>query len=220
MMSPPPVKWNRPPKAAEPIRLCCATSNPGKLREFRLAAGELGPLQPVEISLLENFHDLPPCVEDGVTFGANAMIKASHYSRHYGGLLFADDSGLVVDALDGEPGVHSARFSGPGATDESNNRLLLEKMRGVEDRTARFVCLIALAQHGRILGLYAGSVSGAILDEPRGSGGFGYDPLFYCGPLGKTFGELDDEKKFEISHRGQALRRMLNALKPKAAPSP
>lgn len=214
-MTPPPLKWNRPPKPAEPIRLCCATSNPGKLREFRLAAGELGPLQPVEIELLENFRDLPPCVEDGATFGANAMIKASHYSRHYGGLLFADDSGLVVDALDGAPGVYSARFSGPGATDESNNRLLLEKMHGVEDRTAHFVCLIALAQHGRILGLYAGSVSGMILDEARGAEGFGYDPLFLYSPLGKTFGELEDAKKFEISHRGQALRRMLRALAPK-----
>jgi XTP/dITP diphosphohydrolase len=216
MTPPPPLKWNRPPKPAEPIRLCCATSNPGKLREFRLAAVELGPLQPVEIDLLENFHELPPCVEDGETFGANAMIKASHYSRHCGGLLFADDSGLVVDALDGAPGVYSARFSGPGATDESNNRLLLEKMRGVEDRAAHFVCLIALAQRGRILGLYAGSVSGTILESPRGAGGFGYDPLFYYAPLGKTFGELEDAQKFEISHRGQALRRMLRGLRPAA----
>jgi XTP/dITP diphosphohydrolase len=215
MMPPPPLKWNRPPIPAEPIRLCCATSNPGKLREFRLAAGELGALQPVEIDLLENFHDLPPCVEDGATFGANAMIKASHYSRHYGGLLFADDSGLVVDALDGAPGVYSARFSGPGATDESNNRLLLETMRTVKDRTAHFVCLIALAQRGHILGLYAGNVSGVILEQARGSGGFGYDPLFYYTPLGKTFGEIEDTQKFEISHRGQALRRMLRALAPK-----
>jgi XTP/dITP diphosphohydrolase len=211
-VEPPPLKWNTPPQPAEPIRLCCATSNPGKLREFRLAAGERGPLQPVEIELLENFHDLPAAVEDGETFGANAMIKASHYSRHHAGLVFADDSGLTVDALEGAPGVYSARFSGPGATDESNNRLLLEKMKGVEDRRAHFVCLIALAQQGRILGLYAGSVSGAILEEPRGSGGFGYDPLFFYEPLGRTFGELDDAAKFSVSHRGQALRRMLKAL--------
>jgi len=214
--APPPLRWNRPPQPAEPIRLCCATGNPGKLREFRLAAEELGPLQPVEIELLPNFHDLPPCVEDGETFGANAMIKASHYSRHCPGLLFADDSGLVVDALDGAPGVYSARFSGPDATDESNNRLLLEKMRGVENRAAHFVCLIALAQAGRIIGLYAGSVTGVILEEPRGSGGFGYDPLFYCPPLEQTFGELEDARKFSVSHRGQALRRLLRALaKPK-----
>ena len=212
MTEPPPLKWNTPPKPAAPIRLCCATSNPGKLREFRLAAEELGLLQPIEIQLLENFRDLPPCVEDGSTFGANAMIKASHYSRHHDGLLFADDSGLVVDALDGAPGVYSARFSGPGATDESNNRLLLERMQGVENRTAHFVCLIALAQHGRIAGLYAGSVSGLILDAPRGANGFGYDPLFLYEPLGQTFGELDDSRKFAISHRGQALRRMVRAL--------
>jgi XTP/dITP diphosphohydrolase len=209
---PPPLKWNRPPEPAEPIRLGCATGNPGKLREFRLAAEESDPLQPVEIELLPGFHDLPPAVEDGRTFGDNAMIKASHYSRHYPGLLFADDSGLVVDALDGAPGVYSARFSGPQASDESNNRLLLEKMRGVQNRAAQFVCLIALAQAGRILGLYAGSVSGVILEEPRGSGGFGYDPLFYCPSLGRTFGELEDARKFSVSHRGQALRRLLRGL--------
>ena len=212
IVEPPPLRWNLPPEPAEPIRLCCATSNPGKLHEFRLAASELGPLLPVEIELLENFHELPPCVEDGETFGANAMIKASHYSRHHAGPLFADDSGLVVDALDGAPGVYSARFSGPGATDESNNRLLLEKLRGVTNRQAHFVCLIALAQHGRILGLYAGQVTGVILEEPRGSGGFGYDPLFLYEAMGQTFGELDDAAKFSVSHRGQALRRMLKAL--------
>jgi XTP/dITP diphosphohydrolase len=212
MTEPPPIRWNRPPEPAEPIRLCCATGNAGKLREFKLAADELGELQPVVIQLLENYRELPPAVEDGTTFGANAMIKASHYSRHHDGLLFADDSGLVVDALDGAPGVYSARFSGPGATDESNNRLLLEKMQGVKDRTARFVCLIALAQHGRVKGLYAGSVEGRILEEPRGSAGFGYDPLFFYEPFGQTFGELDDARKFEVSHRGQALRRLLRAL--------
>jgi XTP/dITP diphosphohydrolase len=209
---PPPLKWNLPPEPAQPIQLCCATSNPGKLREFRLAAEELGALQPVQIELLTNFHDLPGVVEDGLTFGANAMIKASHYSRHHAGLLFADDSGLVVDALDGAPGVYSARFSGQGATDESNNRLLLEKMRGVENRSAHFVCVVALAERSRILGIYVGSVNGVILKEPRGSGGFGYDPLFLYEPLGRTFGELEDAAKFSISHRGQALRRMLHAL--------
>lgn len=213
---PPPLKWNTPPVPKEPIRLACATSNPGKLREFRLAATELGPVQPVEIELLANFHGLPSCVEDGQTFGANAMIKAVHYSRHCPGLLFADDSGLAVDALEGAPGVYSARFSGPNATDASNNQLLLEKLHGVEDRTARFVCVIALAQKGRVLGLYVGSVKGVILEEARGSGGFGYDPLFLYPPLGQTFGELDDTRKFEISHRGQALRRMLRALAPPA----
>jgi XTP/dITP diphosphohydrolase len=108
--------------------------------------------------------------------------------------------------------VFSARFSGPGATDESNNRLLLEKLRGVEDRRARFVCAIALVDSGRVVAVYNGSVEGIILDGPRGAGGFGYDPLFYYDPLGCTFGEVEGERKFAVSHRGQALRAMLQAL--------
>jgi XTP/dITP diphosphohydrolase len=127
-------------------------------------------------------------------------------------LLFADDSGLEVDALGGAPGVYSARFSGAGATDESNNRLLLEKLRGVDDRRARFVCAIALVDNGRVTGVYTGSVEGIILDAPRGAGGFGYDPLFYYPPFGCTFGEVEGERKFAVSHRGQALRAMLHAL--------
>jgi XTP/dITP diphosphohydrolase len=105
--------------------------------------------------------------------------------------------------------VFSARFSGPGATDESNNRLLLEKLRGVEDRRARFVCAIALVENGQLAGVYNGSVEGIILDAPRGAGGFGYDPLFYYPPFGCTFGEVEGERKFAVSHRGQALRAML-----------
>ena len=211
---PPPLHFsNRPEARPEPIHLYCATGNPGKVREFRLAAGERA-LPPVEIELAPNFHDLPPCVEDSDSFGGNAMIKAVHYSRHVAGLVFADDSGLTVDALGGAPGVYSARFSGPNATDEANNRLLLEKLRGAEDRSAHFVCVIALASGGRVSGLYAGSVSGTILEAPRGSGGFGYDPLFFYPPFEQTFGEMDEERKFTISHRGQALRAMLRALAP------
>lgn len=211
--APPPIRWNRPPEPAAPIRLGCATSNAGKLREFRLAAEELCLRRPVEIELVPNFHELPPCVEDGATFGDNATIKATHYSRHYAGLLFADDSGLVVEALDGAPGVYSARYAGPAATDEANNRLLLEKLRGITNRAASFVCLIALVEGGRQRGIFAGRVDGVILDEPRGSSGFGYDPLFYCPPLGCTFGEASEEQKFEVSHRGQAFRSMLARLR-------
>jgi XTP/dITP diphosphohydrolase len=189
-------------------RLYCATGNPGKLREFRLAARE----RPVEIELLAGFREISPCVEDGATFEENAAIKACHYAPYAQGLLFADDSGLEVDALGGAPGVISARFSGPGATDETNNRLLLEKLRGVSGRSARFVCVIALTEGERIRGLYRGSVEGVILDEPRGAGGFGYDPLFYSPALGCTLAEAGDELKFSISHRGQALRAMLDAL--------
>ena len=190
-----------------PLHLFCATGNPGKAREFALAAGEHIVIQP-----LPDFRAIGPCVEDGATFAENAIIKARHYGAHASGLLFADDSGLEVDALGGAPGVFSARFSGPGATDESNNRLLLEKLRGVKGRRARFVCAISLVDNGQLAGVYNGSVEGVILDAPRGAGGFGYDPLFYYPPFGCTFGEVEGERKFAVSHRGQALRAMLRAL--------
>jgi XTP/dITP diphosphohydrolase len=193
-------------------RLYCATGNAGKLREFRLAA-EVPNAPPVEIELLPGYREIPPCVEDGATFEENAIKKARHYGSHTLGLLFADDSGLEVDALGGAPGVYSARYSGARADDESNNRLLLENLRGVENRAARFVCAIALVEGGRLLDVYHGAVAGRILDAPRGAGGFGYDPLFYYDPFGCTFGEAGEERKFSVSHRGQALRAMLAALK-------
>jgi XTP/dITP diphosphohydrolase len=198
------------------IALQCATGNPGKLREFRLAAQ----LAPVEIELLPGFKEIAPCVEDGRTFEENAAIKALYYGRHAAGLLFADDSGLEVDALDGAPGVFSARFSlmhppvagPPLPVDEANNRLLLDKLRGVENRSARFVCAIALAEGGQLRGVWRGAVEGAILDEARGKGGFGYDPLFFCPQVWCTFGEASEEQKFAVSHRGQAVRAMLEAI--------
>ena len=194
------------------IRLLCATGNAGKLREFRTISEALAPNSQVAIELLPDFKSFPPCVEDGANFGENAIIKAQYYGAHTRDPIFADDSGLVVDALGGAPGVYSARYSGPGATDASNNRLLLENLRGVEDRAARFVCVIALVQRGQVLGLYSGSVEGVILEEPRGAGGFGYDPLFYYPPFGCTFGEASEERKSEVSHRGLAMRRMLKGL--------
>jgi XTP/dITP diphosphohydrolase len=187
------------------LKLYCATGNAGKLREFRLAAGHA----PVDIELLPSYRDLPTCREDGASFEQNAILKARHYGPHAAGLLFADDSGLEVEVLGGAPGIYSARFSGPDATDESNNRLLLEKLRGITDRRARFVCAIALVEGDRVRGTWRGAVEGVILDDPRGPGGFGYDPLFYYSPFGCTFGELTDDHKFEVSHRGQALRAML-----------
>lgn len=190
------------------IRLYCATGNAGKLGEFRLAAN----LAPVEILPVPGYRDLPPCDENGATFEDNALIKARHYAPLVSDRIFADDSGLAVDALDGAPGVYSARYSGPGATDEANNRLLLEKLRGVHNRAASFVCAIALLENGELKGMYHGRVEGVILQEPRGSGGFGYDPLFYYPPFGCTFGEAAEEKKFEVSHRGLAFRSLLEAL--------
>jgi len=188
------------------IRLWCATGNPGKLREFRLAARHHPEIQ---IELLSDFDRIPPCVEDGRAFEENAILKARYYAQYAPGWLFADDSGLEVDALGGAPGVYSARFAGDKASDEANNRLLLEKLRGSSDRTARFICVIALADGDRMRGLFRGAVEGEITTEARGHGGFGYDPLFYYPPFGCTFGEATADQKFDVSHRGHALRAML-----------
>ena len=193
------------------IRLACATGNPGKLREFRLAA-QVQTVNRVAIELLPDFERIPPCVEDGATFEENAIRKARHYGPYAPSPLFADDSGLEVDALGGAPGVFSARFAGPKATDEANNRLLLERLAGVAGRQARFVCAIALIEAGAVRGVFRGAVEGIIAREPRGTGGFGYDPLFYYPPFGCTFGEAAAEQKFAVSHRGQALRALLASL--------
>lgn len=192
------------------IRLYGATGNPGKLREFRLA-GQQGP--DVGIELLPDFDRLPPCIETGATFEENAIQKARYYGAYAPGLLFADDSGLEVEALGGAPGVYSARFAGPNATDAENNDLLLEKLSGISDRAARFVCAIALLENGQLRGVFHGAVAGVITEQPRGSGGFGYDPLFHYPPFGCTFGEAAAEQKFRVSHRGAALRAMLDSLR-------
>jgi XTP/dITP diphosphohydrolase len=183
------------------MKLYCATSNPGKLREFHLAAGggwEFIPLTGV-----------PPCEETGDTFEENAIEKAVYYSRHAQGLLFAEDSGLEVDALGGAPGVRSARFAGEGARDEDNNRLLMEKLRGVADRTARYVCVIAVARDGKALRTFRGEVEGRIVHEPRGAHGFGYDPYFFYPDLGMTFAEAAPERKLAVSHRGRAVAALI-----------
>lgn len=191
------------------IHLLCATGNPGKLREFHLVSNDF---PSVTIGLMPGFKRIPPCIEEGATFEENAIRKALHYGSYVSGLLFADDSGIEVDALGGAPGVYSARFAGPGATDEANNQLLLSRLRGVAGRQARFVCVIALAEDGRLKATFRGAVEGLIAEEPRGSGGFGYDPLFYYPPFGTTFGEVPADRKFSVSHRGQALRAMLSSL--------
>lgn len=188
--------------------LYCATSNPGKLREFKLAAERFaaGRFSFVPLTGVE------PCVEDGLTFEDNARLKAIHYSRHAPGLLFAEDSGLEVDALGGAPGVRSARFAGPDATDSRNNRLLIERLQGRTDRAARYVCIVALAERGRVLETFRGQVEGRIVDEPRGAHGFGYDPHFYYAAFGRTFAEAAPEDKLAVSHRGQAVEAMLRHL--------
>lgn len=191
--------------------LYCATKNIGKLREYRHAAGELAGGLP-QIEPLPDLDRIPPCDEDGASFEANAALKAVYYSAQTEELVFTDDSGLQVDALHGAPGVHSAHFAGPDATDEENNRLLLARLERATNRRARFVCVIALARQGRLLNVFRGTVEGEILTAPRGSAGFGYDPLFYCPELGMTFSEASTEEKHAVSHRGKALRRMLAHL--------
>ena len=179
--------------------LYCATSNPGKAREFQSAAPQF------EIRAIS----LPAPEEHGETFEEAATEKALYYGARIDGYLFADDSGLEVDALGGAPGVRSARFAGPNATDSENNALLLEKLRGVENRAARFVCVVALVHNGKLVRTFRGSVEGRILDAPRGVDGFGYDPLFYFPQIGKTFAELSAEEKANYSHRGAAFRGFL-----------
>ena len=193
------------------MKLYCATTNAGKLREFRLAIDRFGRGR-FRIETLPGLGDIPPCEETGSTFEENAVAKALYYGVRAPGLLFADDSGLEVDALAGAPGVQSARFAGPAATDTDNNRLLLEKMRGVADRGARFVCVVALAKRGNLIGTFQGVVEGRLLEQPRGRNGFGYDPLFFHPPFGRTLAEVSAERKLEVSHRGRALAAMLESL--------
>ena len=193
-----------------------ATSNPGKLRDFAGAAAAFG----IEIGAIPNFASLPLVVEDGLTFEANAHKKAETYSRHAAGyIVLADDSGLEVDALGGAPGVHSARYAAQAphlaeanSDDYANNARLLRELKNVvpEQRTARFVCVIAAARNGRILEVFRGEAAGLILDTPRGSNGFGYDPLFYFPQIGKTLAELSAEEKAKYSHRGAAFRSFLD----------
>ncbi|MBI1895539.1 MAG: RdgB/HAM1 family non-canonical purine NTP pyrophosphatase [Acidobacteria bacterium] len=185
----------------------CATTNPGKLREFRKAGSTR-----VHIEPLPGLAGIAPLEETGPGFEENAVHKAVYYSGFTPAYLFADDSGLAVEALGGAPGVYSARYAGPNATDEDNNRLLLERMRGVANRRAAFVCVIALARAGELVRTFRGEVKGELLEEPRGSNGFGYDPLFYYPPFRCTFGQAPPDAKQQASHRGQALRQMVAFL--------
>jgi XTP/dITP diphosphohydrolase len=199
-----------------PHTVLIATSNAGKLRDFAGAAAGLG----IKIASIPGFASLPPAVEDGETFEANARKKAEEYSRAAPGeLVLSDDSGLEVDALDGAPGVHSARYAAEephlaeiNTEDDANNARLLRELAGIcmEKRTARFVCVLAAACDGQIIGVFRGAAEGVILETPRGNNGFGYDPLFYFPQIGKTFAELTSIEKAEYSHRGAAFRAFLD----------
>jgi len=169
---------------------------------------------PIELALLPDFDALPAFEEDAPTFAENAAGKALYYSRHRDGLVFADDSGLVVPALGGAPGVHSARYAGPQATNAQKVEKLVGELRSKTgaERAAYFVCAIALAERGRALAIVTDRADGEILGAPRGSGGFGYDPVFYFPALQKTFAEIPAEEKNLRSHRGKAFHRLLAAL--------
>lgn len=189
------------------MTLYASTSNPGKLREFLQACEQIAGVA-LAIQPLPELRDIAPPEETGDAFEENAVFKALYYSKFCDGLVFADDSGLEVCALGGAPGVRSARYAGENATDAENNVLLLRNLEGSSDRQARFVCVIALAARGRLLHTVRGVVQGEILTAARGANGFGYDPLFFYPPLERSFGEIDADEKFAVSHRGQALRRL------------
>jgi XTP/dITP diphosphohydrolase len=197
-------------------KVLIATFNPGKLREFAGVAEACG----VTIAGIPGFASLPPVIEDGGTFEANARKKAEAYSLAAPGeLVLADDSGLEIDALGGAPGVHSARYAAEephaataNSEDEANNARVLRELSDVpqEKRTGRFVCVLAAARSGRTIRTFRGVAEGVILDAPRGQNGFGYDPLFYFPQIGKTFAELNTAEKAEYSHRGVAFRAFLD----------
>jgi XTP/dITP diphosphohydrolase len=197
---------------ARPLQLFVASSNPGKLREYRALAEPAGP--PVDLASLPNFDSLPVFEEIWPTFAENAAGKALHYSRFAPGIVIADDSGIVVPALGGAPGVLSARYAGPGASDADRIRKLLGEMRGMtgDDRRARFVCVVAVADSRRMRGLFSAFAEGILLEEPQGDGGFGYDPIFFFPSLGKTYAEISREEKNRYSHRGKAFKKALDFL--------
>jgi XTP/dITP diphosphohydrolase len=201
-------------------KILVATTNPGKVRELKAMLGD-----DLAWVTLADFAGIGEVEEDGATFEENARKKATEYAKATGLRTLADDSGLVVDALNGEPGVKSARYSGPFAAgtdrktiDKSNIAKLLKRLEGVakERRTARFVCCLCLADAEKPLIEVRGTVEGVIIDKPLGDKGFGYDPVFFVPSLGRTVAQLEDEEKNAISHRGNALRKlkaMLGSLK-------
>jgi XTP/dITP diphosphohydrolase len=200
------------PAQGKTLRLFVASSNQGKLREYRALAEPAG--ASVDIAFIPIFDSLDAFDEIWPTIAENAAGKALHYSRFAEGVVIADDSGLVVPALGGAPGVHSARYAGPDASDSDRVQKVLGEMRGKkgEDRRARFVCVVAVAESGTMRGLFSASAEGILLDEPRGHDGFGYDPIFFFPALGKTYAEISRAEKNIHSHRGKAFHKALDFL--------
>ncbi len=192
-------------------QIVLATGNPGKLRELRALLAPLGTTVRPQAEF-----EVPEAAETGLTFVENALLKARNASEHTGLPALADDSGLAVEALDGAPGIYSARYAGSDASDADNNRALLAALRDVppERRGARFICVLALLRHPQdpVPIIVTGAWRGTILDAPRGDGGFGYDPLFLPAGLSVSSAELPADEKNQISHRGQALAALRAAL--------
>lgn len=196
------------------VCLYLASSNAGKLQEFHALAASASGVVSLELQLLPNFAALPSFEESAPTFSENAAGKALHYSRYSDLPVFADDSGLIVDALGGVPGVRSARYAGPGASSAQRMEKLQAEMRarGAKDRRARFVCVIALALRGRVVAVFSDAVEGEILENSRGTEGFGYDPIFFFRPAGKSFAEMPANEKNRYSHRAKAFRKLVDFL--------
>lgn len=184
--------------------LVIATTNQNKLKEFKEILKDLD----IEVRSLADFGPIPEIIEDGDTFDDNAYKKAHQTAKILGLPTIADDSGLVVDAMDGAPGVYSARYSGENATDEKNVTKLLKELEGVDNRKARFECVVSIAVPSGPALTYEGSCEGTIIDERRGDNGFGYDPVFYFEEFDKTFAELSMDEKNKVSHRGKALAQV------------
>jgi XTP/dITP diphosphohydrolase len=200
------LQLERDENCMERTLLVVATRNRGKAREIREFLRDF----PVDIKDLNDFGPIPEAVEDGETFEENAYKKASFTAKVLGFPALADDSGLEVEALGGEPGVHSARYAGPETNDEKNNLKLLEALSGVTHRKARFCCVLSLAVPSGPALTYEAACEGVIAENPRGLNGFGYDPLFFYPPMEKTFGEMTLDEKSNVSHRGKALAELKN----------
>ena len=200
------------------VKIYFASSNSGKLAEFRAlaesAAADSAFPTAVLVEMLPRFDTFPPFKENAPTFGENALGKVLYYSQLSDGIVLADDSGLVVPALGGAPGVHSARYAGPDATSADRINKLLGELGSTprQERAAHFCCVIAVVRRGLPIAVISNRADGEILESPRGTGGFGYDPIFYLPQLDKTFAELTPQEKNLHSHRGKAFRRLLSFL--------
>ena len=192
------------------MELILASHNQKKIRELTRITADAG--LDLDVRSLSDIGFTREIVENGSSFEENALIKATAIRRP-GAMTAADDSGLCVDALDGAPGIYSARFSGEGATDRKNNAYLLERLDGTENRAARFISVIAFVLPDGRAFTARGECEGVILTASRGENGFGYDPLFYLPSLGKTFAELSPDEKDAVSHRGKAMRAFIKLLK-------